>query len=89
MTRSTRFTEAVLAFETRRLEKIAKPADLFSSADPAVSPIGDTSRDFWRAEALTAIERAARTRAELTVEDVVWSPMIEPRSWCGDARRST
>jgi hypothetical protein len=73
MTRSTRYTEAVRAFETWRLEQKAKPADLFTQE--SFTP--EDSRDFWRAEALTAIERAARLRPELTVEDIDWSPMID------------
>jgi hypothetical protein len=76
VSRSSRYTEAVHAFETWRLEQKAKPADLFSTA--VQNPVD--SRDFWRAEALAAIERAARTRAELTVEDIAWSPMIDNRA---------
>jgi hypothetical protein len=77
VSRSTRYTEAVRAFEDWRYEQKAKPADLFSTA--VENPV--ESRDFWRAEALAAIERAARTRSEFTVEDVVWSPMIDNRGW--------
>jgi hypothetical protein len=66
VTRSTRYTEAVRAFETWRLEQKVKPADLFSTA----VEIPVDSGDFWRAEALTAIKRAARSHAEFTVEDV-------------------
>src|SRR5690349_7775546 len=81
VSRSTLYTEAVRAFEMWRLEQKAKPPDLFSEL---VSPFRDSSGDFWRAEALSAIERVARSRAEFTVEDIAWSPMIDNR-WRGAA----
>jgi hypothetical protein len=74
MTRSTRYIEAVRAFETWRLEQRAKPADLFA-AD------GSTSiHDAWRDEALDAVERCALVNRELTVMDVDFAPAIDNRA---------
>src|SRR5262249_40078642 len=57
VTRSTRYTDAVAAFELWRLEQRAKPADLFTEPPPPP--------DAWKTEALTAVQTVAYRRAEL------------------------
>ena len=73
MSRSDRYLEAVRALEDWKFAQRVRTPDLFTVRS---TPIGDA----WKAEALTAIERVARSRSELTVEDVAWSPAIDNRA---------
>jgi hypothetical protein len=61
VTRSTRYTEAIRAFEDWRYQQRVKEPDLFS-LEPASAP------DEWRDRALELVHRVALTRTELTVE---------------------
>jgi len=73
VTRSSRFLEAVRELETWRYGQKARTPDLFTVPTPA-------EPDAWKDAALAAISAVARTRTELTVEDIPFAPAVDNRA---------
>src|SRR5262245_29553274 len=69
---SARLRDARAALDGFRQKRVVRQPDLFS----AIESVADHAGAPWQEHALAVVERVARERAELTVEDI--SPHVEP-----------